>query len=574
MPVHNSDIAGIFEQVADLLDLQEENQFRIRAYRNAARTISSLSRNAADLVRQGEDLSELPGIGKDLAGKIEEIVKTGTLGQLQELERQTPPALTELMQISELGPKRVITLHRELGINSKQQLKQAAEAEKIRELDGFGEKTEHNILEALRRQTNGETEARIRLDVAEEITQPLLQYLRDCKGVKKAEVAGSYRRKKETVGDLDILVTCKKGTEIMEDFVSYEDVQKVIAKGETRSSVQLRSNLQVDLRVVPEVSYGAALHYFTGSKAHNIEIRKMGQKRELKINEYGVFKGEDRVAGKTEHEVFESVGLAYIEPEMRENRGEIEAARENKLPEPIRRDDIRGDLQSHSKYTDGKFTIEEMAEAARDHGYEYLAITDHSKRVTMAGGLDAKRLGEQLEEIARLNDNWRDFRILKSCEVDILEDGSLDLPDSILKELDIVICSIHYNFKLSRAKQTKRVIKAMDNPHFNILAHPTGRRIGQREGYDLDLEQVMQAAKKRGCFLELNAQPERLDLPDIYAKMAKDMGVKLAISTDAHTRNDLDYMRFGIAQARRAWLEADDVLNTRTWQKLMKLLTR
>lgn len=574
MPVHNSDIAGIFEQVADLLDLQEENQFRIRAYRNAARTISSLSRNAADLVRQGEDLSELPGIGKDLAGKIEEIVKTGTLGQLQELERQTPPALTELMQISELGPKRVITLHRELGINSKQQLKQAAEAEKIRELDGFGEKTEHNILEALRRQTNGETEARIRLDVAEEITQPLLQYLRDCKGVKKAEVAGSYRRKKETVGDLDILVTCKKGTEIMEDFVSYEDVQKVIAKGETRSSVQLRSNLQVDLRVVPEVSYGAALHYFTGSKAHNIEIRKMGQKRELKINEYGVFKGEDRVAGKTEHEVFESVGLAYIEPEMRENRGEIEAARENKLPEPIRRDDIRGDLQSHSKYTDGKFTIEEMAEAARDHGYEYLAITDHSKRVTMAGGLDAKRLGEQLEEIARLNDNWRDFRILKSCEVDILEDGSLDLPDSILKELDIVICSIHYNFKLSRAKQTKRVIKAMDNPHFNILAHPTGRRIGQREGYDLDLEQVMQAAKKRGCFLELNAQPERLDLPDIYAKMAKDMGVKLAISTDAHTRNDLDYMRFGIAQARRAWLEADDVLNTRTWQKLKKLLTR
>lgn len=574
MPVHNSDIAGIFEQVADLLDLQEENQFRIRAYRNAARTISSLSRNAADLVRQGEDLSELPGIGKDLAGKIEEIVKTGTLGQLQELERQTPPALTELMQISELGPKRVITLHRELGINSKQQLKQAAEAEKIRELDGFGEKTEHNILEALRRQTNGETEARIRLDVAEEITQPLLQYLRDRKGVKKAEVAGSYRRKKETVGDLDILVTCKKGTEIMEDFVSYEDVQKVIAKGETRSSVQLRSNLQVDLRVVPEVSYGAALHYFTGSKAHNIEIRKMGQKRELKINEYGVFKGEDRVAGKTEHEVFESVGLAYIEPEMRENRGEIEAARENKLPEPIRRDDIRGDLQSHSKYTDGKFTIEEMAEAARDHGYEYLAITDHSKRVTMAGGLDAKRLGEQLEEIARLNDNWRDFRILKSCEVDILEDGSLDLPDSILKELDIVICSIHYNFKLSRAKQTKRVIKAMDNPHFNILAHPTGRRIGQREGYDLDLEQVMQAAKKRGCFLELNAQPERLDLPDIYAKMAKDMGVKLAISTDAHTRNDLDYMRFGIAQARRAWLEADDVLNTRTWQKLKKLLTR
>jgi len=555
MPIHNTEIAEIFEQIADLLELQEANQFRIRAYRNAANTMSSLSRNAVDLVKEGEDLSELPGIGKDLAGKIEEIVKTGTLKQLQKLQKQTPPELAELMDISELGPKRVIALHKGLGISTKQELKEAAEAEKIRELDGFGEKTERNILEALQRQSGGDGKDRIKLNVAEELTQPLLEYLRDAKGVKKVEAAGSYRRKKETVGDLDILVSCEKSADVMEHFVNYEDVRKIISKGETRSSVLLRSNFQVDLRVVPEVSYGAALHYFTGNK-------------------YGVFKGEERVAGETEAEVFEAVGLAYIEPELRENRGEFEAVRNDQLPNLINLEDIRGDLQSHSKYTDGKFSMEEMAEAAQEHGYEYLAITDHSKRVTMAKGLDAKRLGEQIAEVDELNEKWQDFRILKSCEVDILEDGSLDLPDDILKELDIVVCSIHYNFKLSREKQTKRIIKGMDNPHFNVFAHPTGRLIGQREGYDYDIEEVMKAAKERGCFLELNAQPDRLDLPDIYAKMAKDMGIKLAISTDAHSKSDLDYMRYGIAQARRAWLEAKDVINTRSWQELKKLIDR
>lgn len=574
MPIHNTEIAEIFEQIADLLELQEANQFRIRAYRNAANTMSSLSRNATDLVNEGEDLSELPGIGKDLAGKIEEIVKTGTLKQLQKLQKETPPELAELMDISELGPKRVIALHKQLGIKNKQELKEAAEAEKIRELDGFGKKTESNILEALERQQSGEGKARIKLNVAEEITQPLLEYLRKAKGVKKVEAAGSYRRKKETVGDLDVLVSCEKSAEVMDHFVNYEDVRKIISKGETRSSVLLRSNFQVDLRVVPEVSYGAALHYFTGNKAHNIEVRKLGQKRDLKVNEYGVFRGDERVAGKTEDEVFAAVGLGYIEPELRENRGEFEALRQNKLPKLIELDDIRGDLQSHSKYTDGKFTMEEMAEAAREHGYEYLAITDHSKRVTMASGLDAKRLAEQIEEVEKLNEKWQDFRILKSCEVDILEDGSLDLPDDILKELDVVVCSIHYNFKLSREKQTKRIIKGMDNPHFNVFAHPTGRLIGQREGYDYDIEEVMNAAKERGCFLELNAQPDRLDLPDIYAKMAKDMGIKLAISTDAHSKSDLDYMRYGIAQARRAWLEAEDVINTRSWTELRKLINR
>jgi len=574
MPIHNTEIADIFEQIADLLELQEANQFRIRAYRNAANTMSSLSRNATDLVNEGEDLSELPGIGKDLAGKIEEIVKTGTLKQLQKLQKETPPELAELMDISELGPKRVIALHKHLGISNKQELKEAAEAEKIRELDGFGEKTERNIVEALARQMGGEGKDRIKLNVAEELTQPLIEYLHKAKGVKKVEAAGSYRRKKETVGDLDILVSCEKSADVMEHFVNYEDVRKIISKGETRSSVLLRSNFQVDLRVVPEASYGAALHYFTGNKAHNIEVRKLGQKRNLKVNEYGVFKGDDQIAGKTEEEVFEAVGLSYIEPELRENRGEFEAVRNDQLPNLINLEDIRGDLQSHSKYTDGKFSMEEMAEAARERGYAYLAITDHSKRVTMAKGLDAKRLGEQIAEVDKLNEKWQDFRILKSCEVDILEDGSLDLPNDILKELDIVVCSIHYNFKLSREKQTKRIIKGMDNPYFNIFAHPTGRLIGQREGYDFDIEEVMKAAKQRGCFLELNAQPDRLDLPDIYAKMAKDMGIKLAISTDAHSKSDLDYMRYGIAQARRGWVEAEDVVNTRSWTELKKLINR
>ncbi|NIR46914.1 DNA polymerase/3'-5' exonuclease PolX [candidate division KSB1 bacterium] len=574
MPIHNTDIAEIFNRVADFLELEEANQFRIRAYRNAARTVGSLSRSVSDMIEQNEDLSELPGIGKDLAGKITEIVETGTLKQLKELEKRLPSGLLELMTIADLGPKRVVVLHKELGINTLEELEKAAREEKIRQIQGFGEKTEQNIIEALQRQKGGEAKPRIKLIVAEEITQPLLEYLRNVEGVKKVIAAGSYRRRRETVGDLDILVTCKESSKVMEQFVEYEDVQKVISKGETRSSVLLRSNFQVDVRVVAEESYGAALHYFTGSKAHNIAVRRLAQKRDLKVNEYGVFKNDKRVAGKSEEDVYATVELPYIEPELRENRGEIETAREGSLPELITLEDIRGDLQSHTTYTDGKFTLEEMVEAAKNKGYDYLAITDHSKRVYMAKGLDAKRLAEQLEEVEKLNEELKDFRILKSSEVDILEDGSLDLPDDILKALDVVVCSIHYNFKLSREKQTERIIRGMDNPYFNIFAHPTGRLIGQREPYDLDLERIMEAAKERGCFLELNAQPERLDLSDVHVKMAKEMGIKIAISTDAHTISDLDYMRFGIGEARRGWLEPDDVLNTQKWNDLKKLLTR
>jgi DNA polymerase (family 10) len=348
----------------------------------------------------------------------------------------------------------------------------------------------------------------------------------------------------------------------------------VLSQGTTRSSVILRAGVQVDLRVVSQASYGAALLYFTGSKAHNIALRRMAVNKKLKINEYGVFKGKKRVAGRTEEDVYKQVGLPYIEPELREDRGEIEAARQNRLPRLIGLDDIRGDLHSHSKSTDGRYSLEDMAEAASQLGYEYLASTDHSKHVTVARGLNVRRLSRQIKEIDRLNGKLRRLRVLKSIELDILEDGRLDLPDDILKELDLVICSIHYKFNLSREKQTDRIIKAMDNPYFHIFCHPSGRLINERRPYEVDMEKIIAAARKKGCYLELNAHPDRLDLTDIHCKLAKDSGVKVAISTDAHRLDDLKFMRFGIGQARRGWLEPEDVLNTRSWKELEKLLQR
>jgi DNA polymerase (family 10) len=387
-------------------------------------------------------------------------------------------------------------------------------------------------------------------------------------------VAGSYRRGKETVGDLDILVNVKQGSDIMTHFVTYEDVDHVISRGEIRSSVVLRTGLQVDLRVVNQVGYGAALHYFTGSKAHNITVRKLAQKKGMKINEYGVFKNGKRIAGKTEEDIFKQVNMPYIEPELREDRGEIQAAQKNRLPKLIRRDDIRGDLHAHTQETDGRDTLEDMVSAAQKKGYAYLAISNHSQHVTVANGLDHKRLAMQIEKIDRLNAKTRKFVILKAIEVDILKDGSLDLADDILKELDVVIGAVHSDFKLSRQKQTERILRAMDNRLFNILAHPSGRLINAREPYEVDLERLIEAAAERGCSMELNAHPDRLDLNDVFCKTAKDLGVKIAVSTDAHGVDSLDYMRLGVQQARRAWLEPDDVLNTRSWNQLKNLLKR
>ncbi len=572
MPVYNSDVAKIFNRVADLLEIEGANEFRVRAYRNAARTVSTMSDTVADRVEAGEDLTEMEGIGEDLAAKIEEIVKTGDLKQLEEIEQRTPPALAEMLDVAGLGPKRVQKLYRELDVTSIEDLRQAAKAHRVRELEGLGETIEQKVLDDLNEMD--QREARTRLDVAEELVGPLVAYLKEIEGVEQVAVAGSYRRRKETVGDLDILATGSDGERIIDRFADYEDVETVLSQGETRSSVKLRTGLQVDLRVVASESYGAALLYFTGSKAHNIALRNMALEQDLKINEYGVYQGEEWIAGETEEDIYGRFDLPVIEPELRENRGELEAAAEGTLPHLITLEDIRGDLQMHTQASDGHDTLKAIAEAARDMGYEYIAITDHSARVAVTQGLDAEALDRRIDEIDQLNEEMKNLRILKGIEVDILEDGSLDLPDEALEKLDVVVASVHIKFDRPREEQTERIIRAMDTPHVHILAHPTGRIIGERQPYELDMERLMEAARERGCVLELNAYPDRLDLNDIHCKIAKEMGVKIAISTDAHRVDHLKMMRYGVGQARRGWLEPEDVVNTRTWSDLADILKR
>lgn len=572
MPVHNSEIAQVFEHLADLLEIQGANRFRIRAYRNAAHTLRDLPRSAAEMVEADEDLSRLTGIGEDLARKIAEIVKTRHLGLLEEIRKQVPDTLTELTALPGIGPKRAKALLDALDIRSLTDLKNATQLGKISKVPGFGAKTEKNMCDELARRRD--VARRFRIAVAEDFAEPLIDYLKGLDGVKQAIIAGSYRRRRETVGDLDVLVTASRGANVIEQFIGHDEVEQVVLKGSTRSTAVLRSGLQVDLRVVPDVSYGAALHYFTGSKAHNIAVRRRGAERGLKVNEYGVFKSDKRIAGKTEDEVYAAVDLPFIAPELRENRGEIEAAQEGRLPELVELGDIRGDLHAHTTASDGKSSLREMALAAKELGHEYLAITDHSKSARVAGGLDEKRLREQIDEINRLNEEIEGIRILKSSEVDILDDGRLDHPDSVLEELDLVVGAVHSNFGLSEKKQTDRIIRAMDNRYFSILAHPSGRLIGDRAPYPIDLEKILEAAKARGCFVEINSDPARLDLDDVHCRLAKDMGVKIAISTDAHSTGGLGNLRYGVGQARRGWLEPEDVLNTRSWRALSKLIAR
>jgi DNA polymerase (family 10) len=574
MPVHNADIAAIFERIADLLEIQGDNPFRIRAYRNAARQVLSLGVPLAEMVARNEDLTEIPGIGEDLAGKIREIVETGTTQTLVKLEKKIPPTITELLKLPGLGPKRVKTLYEKLKVRSVAELREAARAGKLRELPGFGEKTEATILEALEAHTAEAAAKRFKLAVAAQYAEPLAEFLRRIPGVKHVVIAGSYRRCRETVGDIDILATAGDSRPVMERFVGYEEVREVLARGDTRATVVLKCGLQVDLRVVEEACFGAALHYFTGSKAHNIAIRRLGQRRRLKINEYGVFKGTRRVAGDTEESVFAAVGLPWIPPELRENRGEIEAAAAGRLPALVTLEDLRGDLHVHTKATDGHHTLAEMAAAARARGFEYLAITEHSRRLTVAKGLDPERLRRQMAEIDRLNEKLDGIRLLKGIEVDILEDGRLDLPDSVLKELDLVVGAVHSQFELPRKKQTERILRAMDNPYFTILAHPSGRLIGEREAYEVDMLAIVRHARQRGCYLELNAHPDRLDLLDIHCRMAKDEGVKIVISSDAHRIQDFDNLKYGVGQARRGWLEKADVLNTLPLKALLAALKR
>ncbi|WP_237068418.1 DNA polymerase/3'-5' exonuclease PolX [Microbulbifer guangxiensis] len=572
MPVHNSEIADRFDRLADLLEIEGANPFRVRAYRNAARTVRGYPRSMADLLAEDVDLTELPDIGDDLAEKIRVLVASGELPLLDEVEERTPPALSELMKIQGLGAKRVKALHEALGIDSLEELQEAVDSGKVQEVEGFGEKSEEKIRRRLKKFSG--SEHRTKLVVAEQIATPLVKYLHKARGVKDIVIAGSYRRRKETVGDLDILVTAGSDNDVMAHFTKYDEVEEIASQGETRSTVYLRSGMQVDLRVVPQVSFGSAQHYFTGSRDHNIAVRKLGQKMGYKINEYGVFDGDKRIAGKTENSVYKAVGLPLIPPELRENHGELEAARDGRLPDLVTLKDLRGNLHTHTDATDGHDNLRAMAKAAQEAGLQYLAITDHSKHLRVANGLDEKRLRKQLTAIDQLNDQLSGLRLLKSIEVEIREDGKLDLPDSVLEELDFTLCAVHHKFDLSRKKQTERILRAMDSPHCHILAHPSGRLINRREAYDIDLERILQAAAERGCAVELNAQPERLDLTDEGCRMARDLGVKVSIAADAHSTRGFDNLRFGIDQARRGWLETDDVLNTRSLRALLHFFNR
>lgn len=568
MPVHNADIAGTFEEIADLLDISDANPFRIRAYRNAARIVGELQLDISAAIGRGEDLPKLPGIGEDLSNKIREIVTTGRCALLERLRKAFPPAITELLKVPGLGPKRVKALYHDLDVQTLEQLHRAALDGRIRSLPGFGDKTEANILEAVKARLS--KSRRFKLAVAAQYADTLAAYLRGLAGVKNVVVAGSLRRMRDTVGDIDVLATADPGSDVMARFTRYGETKEVLSRGDTRSSVVLKSGIQVDLRVVPQQSYGAALHYFTGSKAHNIAIRRLAQDKGLKLNEYGVFKGDRRVAGDTEESVFAAVGLPFIPPELREDHGEIEAARAGRLPRLIELDDLKGDLHSHTKWTDGHGTIREMALAAKARGLSYLAITDHSRRLTVARGLDPQRLRRQIAEFDESAVSG--ITLLKGIEVDILDDGSLDLPDAVLKELDLVIAAVHSKFDLSRERQTERILRALDHPLVNMLAHPLGRLIGAREPYDVDMLKIIRKAAARGCFLELNAHPERLDLLDTHCRMAKDEGVLVAINSDAHSIQQFDNLKYGVGQARRGWLEKGDVVNTRPLAELQRLL--
>jgi DNA polymerase (family 10) len=577
MPVHNADIARVFDDIADLLELGDENPFRVRAYRNAARIVGSLGLDIAGTLAAGKPLPKIPGVGADLAGKLAEIVATGTCALLEKLRKQFGPGVAELMRLPGLGPKRVRILHDSLNVHSLAEVATAAESGQIRELPGFGEKTELQILEAAR--ANLSKARRFLLSTAAQYAEPLAAALRAVKGVDRVVIGGSYRRARETVGDIDLVATTTHPADVMERFVRYPEVKTIMAHGDTRATVMLACGLQVDLRVVPPESFGAALHYFTGSKAHNIAIRKLAVAAGLKLNEYGLFarngrSGETRVGGETEESVFAAVGLPWIPPELREDQGEIEAARRGALPALVELADLQGDLHVHTKASDGHDTVAAMAEAARSRGLKYIAVTDHSRAERIAHGLDPQRLAKQVDEIDRLNAKLRGFRVLKGIEVDILADGTLDLPDGVLATLDIVVASVHSRFDLPRARQTARILRALDNPYVRILGHPTGRLLEEREPYDVDMLRIVRKARERGIALELNAQPQRLDLNDTHCRMAKEEGVLVSIASDAHGTADYDHLREGIGQARRGWLAARDVLNTRPLDELMRWLAR
>ena len=558
--MENAPIAAVFDDIADILEIQGENAFRIRSYRNAARTIRDLPDRLADLVAQGKDPTDLPGIGAHLAEKIHEILATGTCATLKELQKQLPAHLTDLLRVKGLGPKKAKVLYEKLGVAGLEDLKAAAEGGKIRRLGGMGEKTEQNILKGL---VTLESEAgRISLKEALDEAASLGRHLDAIDAVRRWEVAGSFRRRRETIGDLDVLVHAKDRAAAAEAILHYKPVEEVVGRGEEKISVRLAGGLQIDFRFVEPEDFGAALMYFTGSKAHNIVLRKRAQQRGLKLSEYGLFRGERRLAGKSEKDVYRALHLAWIPPELREDRGEVEAAERDRLPKLIEPRDIKGDLHVHTTATDGANTIEAMVAAARKRSYQYLAITDHSKAVTVAHGLNESALGRHADHIRRIGESIPDFRLLAGVEVDILKDGHLDLAEKVLEELDWVIASIHSAFSLPEDKMTDRIIAAVRSGVVHCLGHPFGRLIGRRDAIRFDVDRVFEACREAGVCLEINSYPDRLDLPDVYCKRAAEMSLKMVISTDAHKVADLDLIGLGVSVARRGWLEKADVLNT------------
>jgi DNA polymerase (family 10) len=571
--MQNPDIARLFDEVADLLEIQDANPFRVRAYRNAARTIRDFPEPLTDVVRAGaKDLTDIAGIGDDLAEKITEIVTTGELGLRQQLARKLPAGLLDLLRIPGLGPKRVKLLYKKLRVKSAGDLAKALDAGKVQKLKGFGPKMEEKMRAGLGQAQV--TERRMLLHEADAQASAIVDYLEAGGDIRQIAVAGSYRRRRETIGDLDVLVTSDNGARAMDYFVRYGEVAAVISQGETRATVKLRGGLQVDLRAVEPAAYGAALQYFTGSKAHNVELRKIAQEQGYKLNEYGLFKGTRRVAGRTEEEIYAKLGLDWMPPELREARGEIALARQHRLPRLVTGADIRGDLQMHTAATDGQGTLDEMAHAARALGYAYIAITDHSKRVTMARGLDPKRLREQWKAIDAWNATAKGFVILKSVELDILESGKLDLPDDVLAEADYVVATMHYGITQSAKELTRRLVGAAEHPFVDAIGHPTGRLVGRREPYAADFDALSRTCAAAGCLLELNGHPERMDLPDTLAAAAKQHGARFVLSTDSHQPGNLPFMKYAVDLARRAGLEAADIANTRPLPEFTAQLKR
>ncbi|TAL25119.1 MAG: DNA polymerase/3'-5' exonuclease PolX [Nitrospirae bacterium] len=568
----NKEIADIFNEIADLLEIKGENPFRIRAYRRASQNLEGLTKDVVSLSR--DELLEIPGIGHDLAEKIEEYIKTEKVKSLEDIKKEIPEGLAALLSIPSLGPKTAKLLHEKLKVKNIAELEKLAREHKLIGLPGIKEKTEENILKGIGMLKRGKD--RQPLGRVIPIASDIVNQLKKNAPLEKIEIAGSLRRMKDTVRDIDILATSKNPHDVMKAFMHLPHVKEVLMHGTTKSSIVTKEGIQADLRVIEDESFGAALAYFTGSKEHNIRLREMAVKKGLKLNEYGIFREKDnkKLGGKDENDVYKILGMQFIPPEMREDRGEIEAAQKDSLPRLIELGDIRGDLHVHTSQSDGSHTLEELIEAARQRGYEYIAITDHSKGLGVARGLNEERLMEEKKEVDALNKKLKGFRLLMGVEVDIRSDGKMDFDNEILSRMDIVVASIHSGFRQSKEQITKRLVSAMKNPYVSVIAHPTGRLIGERDPYEVDMEYILKVAQETGTAIEINAYPLRLDLNYIYAQKAKDLGVKLVISTDTHLVSQFAYMHYGVSIARRGWLEKRDVLNTLKYEQLMKALWR